>query len=337
MAYIAKMSNLESFNSFLCERLMVAAGEIFQAVKDTFSEYQEEIDRSKQENIYLRKMLADVSISGVPDSHHYCADGDYPQHTRQVPLDSETSVLQVKLELSTVQQETRPQETVNSLSASPSPYAVRACSQETRHSFPAQTLDVDESNVDSAERAELFDPQLTCSDNSNSDVIQSESGCENQLVVVKDEPEPQSSSQCEVPWNDLARLASHLHGTERQFYCQICGKAFKSGRLLKTHMVVHQKERPYRCELCGKCYSYPHVLKIHLRTHTGERPYHCKFCDKTFNQKGHVKGHERIHTGEKIYSCSACGKRFTWLSQGKEHLRTHHDQVATVIRKINNC
>lgn len=42
---------------------MAAAAEIFQVVKDTVSQYQEEIDRSKQENLYLRKMLAEVSIN----------------------------------------------------------------------------------------------------------------------------------------------------------------------------------------------------------------------------------------------------------------------------------
>uniref|UniRef100_A0A4W4GI21 C2H2-type domain-containing protein n=1 Tax=Electrophorus electricus TaxID=8005 RepID=A0A4W4GI21_ELEEL len=323
------MTKLESLNSFFCERLIFAAGEIFQAVKDTFSEYQEEIDRSKQENIYLRKMLADVN------SLQYRADGDPPQHTR---LDSDTSVLQVKLELSTVQQDTNPQEAFNDLSSCPSPCAMTACSEQTRHSYFVQTQDVEESKGDhsvanSAGRVEPLNSQVMCSDGSNSTVIPSESGCENQLVVVKDEPDPQSSSQCVGPWNDFTHLASNLYSTDRLFYCQICGKPFRSDRLLKTHMIVHQKERPYRCELCGKCYSYPHVLKIHLRTHTGERPYHCKFCEKTFNQKGHVKGHERIHTGEKIYSCSACGKRFTWLSQGKEHLRLHRDQVATVIKQ----
>lgn len=63
MASAPEMDKLESLNSFFYERLMAVAGEIFQAVKDTFSEYQLEMHRSKQENLYLRKMLAEVSLS----------------------------------------------------------------------------------------------------------------------------------------------------------------------------------------------------------------------------------------------------------------------------------
>lgn len=60
------MAHLDTLNSFLCDRLLAAAAEIFQVVKDTVSQYQEEIDRSKQENIYLRKMLAEVSVNNGP-------------------------------------------------------------------------------------------------------------------------------------------------------------------------------------------------------------------------------------------------------------------------------
>lgn len=66
LVYSVKMAHLETLNSFLCDRLMAAAAEIFQVVKDTVSQYQEEIERSKQENIYLRKMLAEVSINNGP-------------------------------------------------------------------------------------------------------------------------------------------------------------------------------------------------------------------------------------------------------------------------------
>lgn len=62
MACAVKMSQLETLNSFFCDRLLSVAAEIFQAVKDTLSEYQDEIDRSKREIVYLRKALAEVSI-----------------------------------------------------------------------------------------------------------------------------------------------------------------------------------------------------------------------------------------------------------------------------------
>lgn len=39
------------------------AGEIFEAVKDAVSEYQEEIKRTKQENLRLRQKLIELNIS----------------------------------------------------------------------------------------------------------------------------------------------------------------------------------------------------------------------------------------------------------------------------------
>lgn len=56
----SKMNNLDGLNTFLRERLMTVAGEIFQVFKDAFSEYQSEIERIKQENRYLREALAEI-------------------------------------------------------------------------------------------------------------------------------------------------------------------------------------------------------------------------------------------------------------------------------------
>lgn len=54
------MNNLDSLNTFLTERLMTVAAEIFQVFKDAFSEYQGEIERIKQENRCLRDALAEI-------------------------------------------------------------------------------------------------------------------------------------------------------------------------------------------------------------------------------------------------------------------------------------
>ncbi|XP_035376521.1 uncharacterized protein LOC113579163 isoform X3 [Electrophorus electricus] len=109
MACKEKMTQLEMLNSFFCERLMAVAAEIFQAVKDTLCEYQDEINRSQQENFHLRKMLAEVSLSSGADAPNKKPDGSPPEREEsyQGPPDSdlETSVIQVKLELSSVPQD----------------------------------------------------------------------------------------------------------------------------------------------------------------------------------------------------------------------------------------
>lgn len=57
------MTNLQSF---LTERLMLAAQEIFKAVEVTFTEYHDEISRSRQENELLKTRLLEAGIPVYP-------------------------------------------------------------------------------------------------------------------------------------------------------------------------------------------------------------------------------------------------------------------------------
>lgn len=54
------MTKLDVLNLYLKERLKVAADEIFQVIKDTILEYQNEIALTKEENRDLKQRLADV-------------------------------------------------------------------------------------------------------------------------------------------------------------------------------------------------------------------------------------------------------------------------------------
>lgn len=51
------MAKIEYLNTFFTERLLAVAGELFQVVSDIITEYQVETERTKQENLYLKKML----------------------------------------------------------------------------------------------------------------------------------------------------------------------------------------------------------------------------------------------------------------------------------------
>ncbi|KAI4884827.1 hypothetical protein NFI96_021003 [Prochilodus magdalenae] len=332
MACSVKMAQLETLNSFFCERLLAVAAEIYQAVKDTLSEYQDEVDRSKREIVYLRKMLAEVSISTGADAQTSQADeGPVEQHnSNEEPLES--SVIQVKLELSAMEQETESQQPSCDAATCCVPADAVKASEPPSYKTSAMAEQTEDIGVHMDSHVTVKLEQ--CPDELNSCAIQTES-LWNHFRNTEDEPGPHPSSQC-----DFSHQSFHLQSpsTENVFHYKACGKPFKGG-LLKTHMVVHHKARTYRCDLCGKCYSTSYALKLHLRTHTGERPYTCKFCVKTFNQKAHVKEHERIHTGEKPYSCSVCGKHFNRTYQVKVHIRNYHpDEVATIIRsRQHNC
>ncbi|XP_067101373.1 uncharacterized protein [Osmerus mordax] len=53
----SKMSKLQLFQAFLTDRLTVAAIEILGAVENTITEYQEEMDRTKEDNARLQRLL----------------------------------------------------------------------------------------------------------------------------------------------------------------------------------------------------------------------------------------------------------------------------------------
>ncbi|XP_076848701.1 uncharacterized protein LOC143496047 isoform X2 [Brachyhypopomus gauderio] len=318
----ANMAKLEFLNSFFTERLLAVAGEIFQVVKDTIIDYQEEIDRAKQENHHLKEMLMEKCINDGSGHHRNIQAVHEAADFSQTP-DSESSIIKVKLELCTVQQDAEPREF---LCNSPSP----VCNGAPQH-FSVKTIsdekeaDVPSNNSGVAVKVEPPDSRVICSDNSGCD-MQGEGVPDNPAVGFTDSQGP--SARCGVESVDFSQVNIHLQSqnSEGAFCCEYCGKHFRNRGQLKQHMPVHQKERPrpYRCDFCGKCYSYAQVLEVHRRTHTGERPFHCKFCGRRFNQKGHLKDHERIHTGEKPFSCSVCGKRFIQSSQVRKHIRNNH-------------
>ncbi|KAL7843533.1 hypothetical protein AOLI_G00250450 [Acnodon oligacanthus] len=111
------MTKMEHLNSFFIERLMSVAAEIFEAIQDTVSEYQVEIERTKRENRRLRERLTEVNSSNSTASSEQQtpssadvqlsqADGaPLLQSSNQGLLDSDPSVLQLKLEVATVKQE----------------------------------------------------------------------------------------------------------------------------------------------------------------------------------------------------------------------------------------
>ncbi|XP_035376524.1 zinc finger protein 420-like [Electrophorus electricus] len=322
------MAKFEFLSAFFTERLLAVAGEIFQVVKDTIAEYQEEIDRAKQEKHHLKKVLLETLSSAGADHHRNSRAVHEAANLSQGPLDSESSVINVKVEFCTLQQDSESQELFNDPLSRTSP---STCSNGAPYRWPVKTVHDKEDDGDPYNNSgvtvklEPLDSQDICSDDPACK-MQGEGTPENHLVGLTDGQGP--SSRCNMESDGFSQAKTHLQNQppERAFVCEYCGKPFRNRGQLKQHRAVHQKERPrpYCCDFCGKCYSYAQVLEVHRRTHTGERPFHCKFCGRRFNQKGHLKDHERIHTGEKPFICPVCGKCFIQSSQVRKHIRNNH-------------
>lgn len=115
----------------------------------------------------------------------------------------------------------------------------------------------------------------------------------------------------------------------KQFKCDVCGKAFGAKKILANHKTVHTRERLFQCSICDMRFLTKSNLFIHNYTH-GERKYACTYCDKKFRSPVVLKKHIRTHANvvaddpvERPYQCDLCGKRFKHRKDVKEHADVH--------------
>lgn len=74
--------------------------------------------------------------------------------------------------------------------------------------------------------------------------------------------------------------------------CEVCRKVFLTPSDLRIHMSrVHFGERNYWCSICNKGYKSKVSLTYHQRLHTGERPHHCNLCGRAFRVPSYLKRH----------------------------------------------
>ncbi|XP_051768810.1 zinc finger protein 135 isoform X10 [Ctenopharyngodon idella] len=105
------MSKLQILSVFLTERLTVAAQEIFKAVEDIFSEYNDEICRSRQEIELLRKRLQQAGIQMDSEMQPCSSETQAQKYTQafseawRSEHDLKDTEMHMKLEVYTQQEE----------------------------------------------------------------------------------------------------------------------------------------------------------------------------------------------------------------------------------------
>ncbi|XP_069343153.1 transcription factor E4F1 isoform X5 [Eulemur rufifrons] len=121
-------------------------------------------------------------------------------------------------------------------------------------------------------------------------------------VIVGAEAEPGDSEMAEAPGSPH-RQALGLAGEGEQaqvkllvnkdgrYVCMLCRKTFKTGSILKAHMVTHSSRKDHECKLCGASFRTKGSLIRHHRRHTDERPYKCAKCGKSFRESGALTRH----------------------------------------------
>lgn len=102
---------------------------------------------------------------------------------------------------------------------------------------------------------------------------------------------------CDKHFQGLNDLRKHLriHSDERPYPCTQCDKKFRQAGCLKNHVASqHGTDEEFLCTFCNKAFPIKERLRLHLRVHTGYKPYKCDLCSKEFARGGQVSGSWRI-------------------------------------------
>ncbi|XP_004750741.1 transcription factor E4F1 isoform X2 [Mustela putorius furo] len=121
-------------------------------------------------------------------------------------------------------------------------------------------------------------------------------------VIVAAEAEPGDGEMAEAPGSPSRRgpvlggegqqaQVKLLVNEEGRYVCVLCHKTFKTGSILKAHMVTHSSRKDHECKLCGASFRTKGSLIRHHRRHTDERPYKCAKCGKSFRESGALTRH----------------------------------------------
>ncbi|XP_073682415.1 uncharacterized protein [Garra rufa] len=257
--------------------MMVAADEIFDTVKDTFTEYEKEIERLKQENCLMRRNCS-------------CTETCHDAQTAEVlpdPVCSELSETQVKMEVATVMSH----EPVTPASFIISPLSEEVTRQETSQCLsplPAVMLkneDIDGTDSQSSVtvKSERGDDQAG---ESNSSAAQSGSVWNGELSVPEQEP---PSVQCDL--ETFEGVSQRRKRKCQKPLNQISGKSLRKTGRLQNHMLVDQDDRPFCCGSCGGRFKSKFNLSEHERIHKGDYRYSCPKCGRGFSRSNHVRKH----------------------------------------------
>ncbi|XP_072522634.1 uncharacterized protein [Salminus brasiliensis] len=353
------MAKLERLNSFFIERLMAVAGEIFEAVKDTVSAYQEEVERTKQENHRLKEILTEITVSisrhaQTADLLPPCADRQTPvQNSNQRPLESDPSVLQLNPGFATIEQGGDPQLLVNSVSASSS-----ACAHgdPTSQAVPQELPSINQEPLYAEPsfiqvKEELSGMHLNAESHKPLNNPLSPSSSPSAATAYSEEPPDHISGTTvkeeiggEGPHNAGATIK--LEPWDSQSFCPDNVAVAQTENLPENHVEglrddhgsypsyqcpvqpdpVSQSrtaEGLFCCRFCGKPFKSRGQLKQHLVVHQKERPYRCDLCGKCYSYAQVLEIHYRTHTGERPYHCRFCGRCFRQRSHLNDHERIH--------------
>ncbi|XP_076998262.1 transcription factor E4F1 isoform X2 [Tamandua tetradactyla] len=118
--------------------------------------------------------------------------------------------------------------------------------------------------------------------------VKAEPAGDREMAEVPGSPSPQGAGLAAEAEPAQVKLLVNKDG---RYVCLLCHKTFKTGSILKAHMVTHSSRKDHACKLCGASFRTKGSLIRHHRRHTDERPYKCAKCGKSFRESGALTRH----------------------------------------------
>ncbi|XP_048515129.1 zinc finger protein 391-like isoform X17 [Athalia rosae] len=145
--------------------------------------------------------------------------------------------------------------------------------------------------------------------------------------------------KCDAGFFHMTKLIEHLknvHGIERAFKCDQCGKAFRSSVNIKRHKLIHTGLKRFSCDICTYTCNQKTNLEYHRRRHTKDFQFKCEICNKGYLSKADYLEHKNVHSGKKPYACELCPKSYPYKNNLLVHKRLHHPGLLKTV-DIHNC
>ena len=127
--------------------------------------------------------------------------------------------------------------------------------------------------------------------------------------------------QCDKMLPTQAALRSHIskvHIKKKDRICPHCGEGFYDTYTFQSHVNRHTNNRQFACELCGKAFLTKSHLRTHSKTHT--LPYKCDTCQRCFGSLTLLNRHVgKDHVGVHFECRFGCGWQASELSSRTRH------------------
>ena len=160
-------------------------------------------------------------------------------------------------------------------------------------------------------------------------------GCPKIVNLGNSIDEGEAAAVVEIPDDDLHFMVNPLLNVKVEFnekrdekvlyFCDECGKSFKSKKGYSNHSHDKNRER-IKCSECGADFAGPSSLYLHVRNIHGKVKYPCDRCEYKATSKQGLERHvQSLHLKAKFY-CEQCDAVLSSRGYLLKHIKAVHDK-----------